>query len=336
VKTTVDIAVSMVPVLLFLWGLRFLDSFKLVTLRAVLQTVVIGAAAAFAALVANNTLLHVLAIDGVRYTRYVAPIVEESCKAAYLFVLIRSNKIGFMVDAAIIGFAVGTGFSLAENMFYVVTRPDAQILLWIIRGLGTAIMHGAATGVAGILLKQYAGRWGSRTPAFVLPGLGAAILLHGAFNHFFLSPSLTTVVLLLAFPLIVIAVFAQSERATRQWLGVGFDSDRELLEMITTETLSETRVGDYLRTLETRFPPLIVADILCYLRIYLELSIQAKGLLMMREAGFRTESDPETRSRFEELRYLEKAIGPTGKLAILPFLHTSGHDLWQLNMLESG
>jgi len=77
-----------------------------------------------------------------------------------------------------------------------------------------------------------------------------------------------------------------------------------------------------------------MVDLVCYLRLYLELSIQAKGILLMRQAGFEAPVDPEVKEKFEELRQLEKNIGATGKLALLPFLHTSTRDLWQLHMLE--
>jgi hypothetical protein len=73
---------------------------------------------------------------------------------------------------------------------------------------------------------------------------------------------------------------------------------------------------------------------MCLLRLRAELAIRAKGILMMREAGFDAAPDPTLKDKFEELRYLEKSIGKTGLLALDPFLHTSTRDLWQLNMLS--
>ena len=55
--------------------------------------------------------------------------------------------------------------------------------------------------------------------------------------------------------------------------------------------------------------------------------------LLARESGFDLPPDPEIRSKLDELGYLERSIGKTGKLAIMPFLHKSDRDLWQLNML---
>jgi hypothetical protein len=41
-----------------------------------------------------------------------------------------------------------------------------------------------------------------------------------------------------------------------------------------------------------------------------------------------------TRAKLEEMKYLEKSIGATGKLAIKPFLRMSQKDLWQFYMLS--
>ena len=49
---------------------------------------------------------------------------------------------------------------------------------------------------------------------------------------------------------------------------------------------------------------------------------------------FKIAPDPEVKSKFKELEYLEQSVGTTGLLAIAPFLHTNSRDLWQFNMLE--
>jgi hypothetical protein len=77
----------------------------------------------------------------------------------------------------------------------------------------------------------------------------------------------------------------------------------------------------------------VVADLLCYLRLHTELALRAKGILIMREAGFESPVDDATREKFEEMRYLETSIGRTGLLAMAPMLHISHKDLWQLYML---
>ena len=56
---------------------------------------------------------------------------------------------------------------------------------------------------------------------------------------------------------------------------------------------------------------------------------------MMRESGFVNKTGEETRAKLEEMHFLDKSIGKTGKLAIKPFLRMSRKDLWQFYMLAN-
>jgi len=329
----VSLAVSILPVFVFLGSLVVLDSYKLVRFRAIAIAIVVGCLVAAASFLLNSWILQVTGMDGSVYRRYGAPVVEELMKSFYLIYLIRKGRIGFMVDAAIFGFAIGAGFALVENAFYVELLQDPNLLIWIIRGFGPAIMHGGATAILGIIFKNVSDRSSSGKFAAFFQGFLIAVCLHSFYNHFFFGPVVSTVLIIALLPAVMIAVFQQSENSLRQWLGVGFDSDQELLEMLMSGNLMKTPVGIYLQSLETKFIPEVVVDMICYLRIHVELSIEAKGILLMRQAGFELPPDRTVEEKFEELRALAKNIGQTGKLALSPFLHTSDKELWQLHML---
>jgi RsiW-degrading membrane proteinase PrsW (M82 family) len=326
-------SVSLLPVLIFLSALIFLDSYKLVKFRSVLLAILAGACACGVCYFVNTGLGQLLGIDFKEYSRYVAPIVEEIFKASYVVYFIRTKRTGFMVDAAILGFAVGAGFACIENIYALQVTFMSDIFVWVIRGFGTAVMHGATTASFAIISKNLSESHTSGAARVFLPGLALAIAIHSFYNHFFLPPLLITVGFLIVLPAVMVFVFSQSERATQRWLGIGFDTDVQVLEMITTGNISETKIGMYLQSLRSRFPGSVVADMLCFLRIHLELSIRAKGILLMRQTGFKTSIDPDVKEKLDELVYLEKSIGKTGQLAILPFLRTSSRDLWQLYML---
>ena len=134
--------VGLLPVLGFLAALLYLDGYKLVRLRVVIAIVAAGTGVAYACYFANASLGAMLDLDFTRYSRYVAPVVEELGKALVVVVLIRMHRIGFLIDAAIAGFAVGSGFAIVENLYYQHLVPDAGIGTWIVRGFGTAVMHG--------------------------------------------------------------------------------------------------------------------------------------------------------------------------------------------------
>ena len=326
---------GLLPVCCFLAALIYLDSYKLVPMRWILGTITLGLGAAVLSYPINVFGLDTLQIGYTGYTRYAAPVVEELLKAAILFVLIRHNRIGFLVDAAIFGFAAGAGFAIFENLFYLHAAPDMQLGTWIIRGFGTAIMHGGATAIFAVVSEALAGQSPTRGYVMYLPGLVIAIVVHSIFNHFFFAPLINTLLILITLPLLLTLVFQQSEKSVSDWLGVGFDADTELLELINSGEFSSSKVGLYLNSLRQKFDGPILVDLLCYLRLHTELSIRAKGLLMMRESGFMNKAGEETRAKLEELRYLESSIGPTGILAISPFLRMSQEDLWQFYMLSN-
>ena len=82
----------------------------------------------------NGFLLFEFDIDYVDYARWVSPWLEEGLKSALILYLIRSRRVGLIVDAAIYGFAVGTGFALFENLYYLMMRPETHPAVQVIRG----------------------------------------------------------------------------------------------------------------------------------------------------------------------------------------------------------
>ena len=323
-----------VPVVAFLLGLRVMDSYKLVHRRTLIATLAGGVTAAVLAFVANRALLDAAHVPPEVLRAWWAPLLEESLKAALLVWLVQSERVGFVVDAAVLGFAAGTGFALAENVYYASALRDASLPLWLVRGLGTAIMHGSTTALFALLGKALSDRWEKLGLLAFAPGLLVAIAVHAAYNQLDASPLLKTAALLVAMPLLLMGAFEYSERATRDWLSSGFDGELEMLESILDDAVAQTAVGRYLDALRSRFEPIVVADLFCLLTIHLELSLRAKGQLMARAHGIELPVDESLRANLEEMKYLEKAVGTTGCLAILPLRRQSRRDLWQVLLLE--
>ena len=70
--------------------------------------------------------------------------------------------------------------------------------------------------------------------------------------------------------------------------------------------------------------------------------MRAKGQMIARAAGYDLPLGEDVKANFAELRYLERAIGPTGRLALQPFLQTSGresvadHDAEAVRLVATG
>ena len=332
--TLTQILLGLTPAGLFLAGLVVLDSYKLVRLQSVVLALLAGAVAVLLCRHVNAWLFAHLDWDIEAFARYIAPLTEETAKAIYVIFLIARRRVGFMVDATILGFAVGAGFGMIENVLYLRLLPEAGVSTWLLRGCGTAVMHGTTAAVFAIVSYSLHARGRELRLRNFLPGLALAVLLHSGFNHFFLTPVLTAVVLVVGVPLVMMAVYQQSETSLERWLGLGFDADAELLEQIGSGRLSDTRIGSYLRSLREHFSAEIVTDMFCLLRLEVELAIQAKSILLMRREGYDPPLPPEARERLAELSYLESSLGRTGRLALQPLRRRRHRDLWEKNLLQ--
>ena len=326
--------VGLLPVCCFLGVLVLMDSYKLVDVRWIIGTIFLSGIATGVAYFVHDSARDVFSVSFANYVRYVSPLIEEMLKGLIVVVLLYRNRIGFLVDAAIFGFAAGAGFALIENLYFLQQLQDSHIGVWIVRGFGTAVMHGGTTAILAVVYRALIREESRSGIVAFLPGFLAASIIHSMFNHFFVSPITNAVSILITLPLLMTLVYRQSERMVVTWLDVGFDADTELLELINSGAFSSSKVGNYLTDLKDNFRGEVVADLLCYLRLYVELSIRAKGVLMMRESGFASEVDDETREKLVEMNYLEGSIGRTGKLAIKPFLQMSRKDLWQFYVLS--
>jgi len=321
-----------VPVTLFLAALVFLDSFKLVRRGEVATSLLAGVLAAGISWAANVAMVDALHIPPDAVRKALAPLLEEAAKAMLVAWLIRTGRVGFLVDAAIHGFAIGAGFALVENFYYAHALQSTDPGLWFVRGLGTAIMHGTTTAIFAILSKGLTGRREAPSAFWFVPGFAVAVAIHAGFNLVVLPPMVATGLLLAIMPLLLGVVFERSDRATRLWLGVGMDRDVEALEQILSGEVVETRVGRYLSELRERLPGAVVADMLCYLRVRLELSLRAKGLLMARAVGLDLPLDASVQENLAELKFLGRSIGSVGMLALQPLINDQ--DRWERALLR--
>jgi RsiW-degrading membrane proteinase PrsW (M82 family) len=324
------------PVLLLLAVLMYLDSWKLVDLSRVLQMLVIGGLLAAATRVINEGVLGLTHLELSTYGRYVAPCIEESLKAGVLVYLFMRNRVGFMVDAAILGFTIGAGFGVVENLYYLWGFPQASLGIWLARGFGTAVMHGGATAIFGVLAQSLTERHARFNPALYLPGLLIAVVAHVVFNSFADLPIIATAGALLVLMLTLLLVFAKSEHKIHQWLLTDYESHEHLLGDIRSGKFQHEEGGRFILDLARHFDESVVADAFAYVRLHTELVLRFDQLEMAREAGetavpFVTE---EWEKSFQELHGLERKIGKTALLSIWPHLHFSRRELWELYEIE--
>ncbi len=322
--------VSVLPVLLFLFALAWIDTYKLLTLGRVLRPVAVGCAVAVLCYGINTGVYAAGIVSPAIWSRSGAPVIEEIAKALYVAWLLRTNRVGFMVDTAISGFAVGAGFALIENLTYLPDFSNTGLVSSAIRGLGTAMMHGGTTAIFGTVSANWSEIRGSRSLWTFSPGIVIAIVIHVLYNQPLWRPVMAAVVVLVSLPPVIAFIFWRSEKALENWLGSKLDKDIDLLQMIATGTFSQSPAGTYLHSLKSSFSTSILGDMLSYLYLSLELSARNKGDLLRREMGFPVEPDPLLEAQLKELKFLESQIGRAGKMALSPLLGQSRRDIWEL------
>jgi RsiW-degrading membrane proteinase PrsW (M82 family) len=323
------------PVLMLLAMLVYLDSWKLVDFSRILQLLAVGGLLATAARVINGSAMSLTHLDLPSYGRYVAPFIEESLKAGILIYLFLRNRIGFMVDAAIVGFTIGAGFGVVENVYYLQGFPQASLGVWLSRGFGTAVMHGGATAVFGVVAQSLTERHARLNPALYLPGLLIAVVAHGVFNGLADLPVIATAGALVILLLTLLLVFAKSEHEIHTWLLTDYESHAHLLEDIQSGKFRHEEGGRFILDLVRHYNEFVVADAFAYVRLHTELVLRFDRLEMAREKG---ETVPfveeEWQKSFNELHGLERKIGKTALLSIWPHLHFSRRELWELYEIE--
>jgi hypothetical protein len=326
--------VGLGPVVVFLIVLQSLDSFRLVSPYTIGVTIAAGGVLAAVCYLVNGIAIDALDLDIGAYTRYVSPVIEETLKASVLIYLFSRNHVGFMVDAAIAGFAVGTGFALIENIYFLQAFPHANMGVWMIRGFGTALMHGGTTAIFGVLAQSLTERHQRFQWFWYLPGLLGAIILHSAFNHLDSAPLLATLATIVVVPVALFLVFAKSEHAIHKWLLTDYASHEQLLADMRSGEYAHSEAGRFIYDLAQKFDKAQVADMFAYIQLHTELVLRAEQVLLAREKGEKRRSTPEDKAHFAELHVLERKIGRTALLTLWPHLHFSRQELAELYELE--
>jgi hypothetical protein len=260
--------------------------------------------------------------------------LEEGLKALALIWLFSRNRIGFLIDAAILGLAVGAGFSIFENIYYAYLFPDANLGVWMVRGLGTAVMHAGAGAVFAISAQTLRERDAANGFLAFVPGLLLAASLHSIFNQFTAWPVTSAAITILTLPLALLLLFDKSEHEVHDWLIHDYESHEHLLEDIRTGRFTNSEAGRFITTLSARFSAENSALIFSYIGLHTELVLRAENLLLARERGETISSSEEDRRRFLKFEMLERQIGHTALLVIWPHLKFSRRELFELHEFE--
>jgi protease PrsW len=333
--------IAIAPVIVCLIIFETVDAFKLVSLTEILALVAAGGVLAAVGYFANGGVLDTFPVRFGEYTRYGAPVVEETMKGLLIVGLFAFNRIGYVIDAAIAGFAIGSGFAVVENLFYLHEFIGASLGVWVVRGFGTAIMHGGASAIFSTLalvlfaprLRISADRF-RFNPLLFLPGLVAAIAMHAAFNHFQNAALVAMVVVVVAVPLGLFVIFSWGDTYAHRWLAEDRETHQKLLDDLRSGAFAASHDGQALAALAARLSPAGAKDLMDYVRLNIELVVRADATLLSLEEHERVALGAEVRGQIHELHALERRLGRTPVMAVRQHLRFSRDDLWKMHELD--
>lgn len=334
-------AIALIPVLVLLAIFVWLDAFKLMNLAEVLLLLLAGGLAALVAYPVSGRFLDTLPIGFSNYSRFVAPWIEEALKAIIMIALFRFNRIGYKLDAVISGFAIGAGFSVVENALYLALFPFYGTGTWLVRGLGTAVMHGTTLALLAAIAHEFAERETREAAAdfdfhiwWFLPGYLVAVALHSAFNQFPDRPLVAMMAAIVFAPIALIVIFSFGTAEAERWLKVESAEHRSQIEALRSGLWPDSPAGRKIAALAERTGPEAAKRIRRYWELQAWLVAEAEEAMLEEEEGD-AEFDPrEIRAAIAELDGLRRALGRSTFAALSALLPFSRNDYWEVRELK--
>jgi RsiW-degrading membrane proteinase PrsW (M82 family) len=333
--------VALVPVLILLAIFIWLDAFALMCRKEVLSLLVFGGLAALAVYPISGRLIDTLPIGFSGYSRYVAPWIEEAAKGIVVILLFRFNRIGYKLDAVISGFAIGAGFSVVENVIYLTTFPDYGTGTWLVRGLGTAVMHGTTLAILAAIAhalaeretRQAAGEFDFNLLWF-LPGYLIAVAIHTAFNHFPDRPLIAMTGAIVFAPIAIFAIFQFGTAEAERWLSTENAEHKAQLQTLRAGAWPDSPAGRKIAALSSRLDTESVRRVRRYWELQAWLVAEAEET-MIEQAESKVEYDPDrVRAAFAEMDGLRRALGRSTFATLKALLPFSRNDYWEVSELR--
>ena len=323
---------ALLPVVIYIFVVYQIDNFSLISVKRLLLLILCGmltALACFALFQLTGTIIPQSLSDSVN------PIIEEMVKGIPLLWLAARKKIVFFIDSVICGAAVGGGFSILENIFYLLLGDQMGIGTVLFRGLEVALVHMGCSALvaAGLMLIVRMIEY-SRSRSVVKKSdiamsvflLSEAPVLHLFHNTFHFVPLVQFVFVIGTLGGLLVWTYFYDVEMIHSWIDTGLDKQLDLLASIKTGRLDDTPTGKFLESVKDAFPPKDFFDIICYVQLHVELSVASRSRVMLRETGLEDNlplSDAmkeQIISQYIEYKTLEKRLGNAARMTIAPIV----------------
>lgn len=334
---------ALLPIVLYVYVVYKLDSFSLVSVKGLLMLVLSGVLAALSCF-GLFSLTEPLVSETL--SGYMNPVLEEIIKGVPLLVLALRKKMVFFIDSVIFGASVGGGFAFLENIFYLTFGEGMGLGTVIFRGVETALIHLGCSAIFSVAL-MFAVRMRERNKlGLEISGgdnLMAALLLvlpfalHILHNSIHMDPALQFFGVFAVMAALIMWIYQYDGEMIHRWLDTGLDAQVSLLCLIKKGELDNTPAGNFLQSVKDNFAPEVYFDMICYVMLFIELSVAAKCRFMLRETGLDVPIEEDKKeqylSQYKEFETLGKSIGRTARMTLSPIVRFTPADRKSLNDL---
>ena len=323
---------AILPVVVYIFIVYKIDNFSLINVKNLFLQVLCGMVAA---LVCFGLFQLTGLILSENQSDFFNPVLEEIIKAIPLLWLATRKKIVFFIDSVICGAAIGGGFSILENIFYLLLGNEMGIGTVLFRGLEVALIHMGCSAIiaAGLMLGiRLILRSRSRLPIknsdalMVISLLVVAPVLHVCHNTFHFNPLVQFIFVIGTMGGLLVWTYFYDVEMIHRWLDTGLDKQLSLLDSIKKGQLSDTPTGHFLQSVKDAFPPEDFFDMICFVQLHVRLSVASRSRVMLWESGLERdlpltdEMKELILSQYTEYRLLEKRLGNTARMTIAPIV----------------
>ncbi len=323
---------SLLPVVIYIFVVYQIDNFSLISVKRLLILILSGmltALACFALFQLTGQILSESQSDSIN------PIIEEIVKGIPLLIFASRKKVVFFIDSVICGAAVGGGFSILENLFYLLLSDGMGMGTVLFRGLEVALIHMGCSAIVatGLMLavrmiERSRSRLGLKKSDIAMSVflLLEAPVLHVFHNTFHFLPLVQFIFVFGTLGGLLMWTYYYDVDMIHRWIDKGLDKQFALLDSIKSGQLDNTETGKFLVSIKEKFPPEDFFDIICYVQLHVELSVAAKSRVMIRESGLvkdlpLTDENKELiLSQYEEYKLLERRLGKAARMTIAPIV----------------
>lgn len=217
-KFLLSIFFSVIPILIYLFILRWLDKYDREPLKLVIIHFLWGMFGAIMLTVILGSIVNSILSEKINdeyslifiSSAFTAPLIEETVKGIFILFTFTKLKFDNLTDGIVYGGSIGLGFGLTENFTYFIRYTESineLIDLALIRNIFAVGIHFSTSAILGSALAFSKFKPCKSKLAYFITGLFLAVSIHSIFNQTILSDDTHSAALIFSTVTLVLIYF---------------------------------------------------------------------------------------------------------------------------------